>query len=149
MTTLLIQTLYSELSQSFNYGLNERVHVASIAPYLYMSDAPAGTFTVDLTGPNGVVISKSFTSSDIKTSLSTTDNFAHVFYPIIPENPVHIEYGAYTIKLTATGYTATDSSFIGWIQQHENLNNSLSYTPSDDSKNPLSIRFKIYKEGIA
>jgi hypothetical protein len=148
MTTLLVQKLYSELSQEVTFDLNERVHIGSIIPYIYLHNAPAGTFTFEMTGPNGAVFSKSFTSSDIKTALSTTDNYAHVYYAISPTNPVQIEKGAYTFTLTASGYTPTESSFIGWIQQHENIQNEMSYDPIDDEQNSLCIRYKSYREGI-
>ena len=148
MTTLLCQTLIDELFQEVDYNSSERLHIGCISPYLVVVNAPAGTFTISITGPNGAVFSKSFTSIDIKTAIGTVNDFAHVFYPIIPTNPVQIENGSYTITLSAAGYTASNSSFIGWIQQHENIQNEMSYTPVDDSGNTFAIRFKSYKEGI-
>lgn len=113
-----------------------------------MIGSPIGTFTLEMTGPNGVVISESFSSNDIKNAIGTTDNYAHVFYPIIPIDPVQIESGSFTIKLTSSGYSPTESAFIGWVQQHENIQNEMSYIPADDTSNTFAIRFKSYKEGI-
>lgn len=148
MTTLVCQTLYTELTQDVIFSSNERLHVGCLSPYLLMMNAPAGTFTLEFIGPNGSVFTKSFNSSDIKASIPTTDNYAHVFYPVIPDNLVQIESGSFTIKLTSSGYTPTNTSFIGWVQQHENIQNEMSYVPGNDAGNSLSVRFKSYKEGI-
>lgn len=113
-----------------------------------MIGSPVGTFTLEMTGPNGVVVSGSFTSIDIKSAISTNDNYAHVFYPIIPITPIQIEKGSFTIKLISSGYSPTESSFLAWIQQHENIQNEMSYIPADDTGNSFAVRFKSYKEGI-
>lgn len=112
-----------------------------------MHGAPAGTFTFVMSGTNGVVFSKSFTCTDIKTALQTTDNYAHVHYFVIPSNPVQIEKGAYTFSLTATGYVS-GTSFLAWVQQHEDIQSDLEYVPDSDDKLPLTVRYKSYKEGI-
>lgn len=148
MTTLVCQTLYTELTQEVFYGSRERLQIGCFSPYLLMMNSPVGTFNLEVIGTNGTVFSESFNSSDIKASIPTTDNYAHVFYPVIPTNPVQIEYGSFTIKLTASGYTPTNSSFLGWIQQHENIQNEMTFTPSNDAENSLAVRFKSYKEGI-
>jgi len=148
VTTLVFETLVSELSQDINLKNNTRYTVKGLYPYLLMYNAPAGTFTLEVIKSASTVFSKSFTSADIKTSLSTTDNFAHVFYPVLPLNPLQLDAGLFTIKLSATGYSANNSSFIGWCSQFEDLNNVLDYEPVDDGQNPLALRLKIYKRGI-
>ncbi len=148
MTTLLGQTLYTELSQELNYSSRFRLHIGSIAPYILINNSPAGTFTLTMTGDNGVVFSKSFTCADVKTAIGTTDNYIHAFYPLVPTNPVQISKGSFTLTLSSSGYTPTVSSFIAWVQQHEDIQNEMDYVPFDDTKNPLAVRFKSYKEGI-
>lgn len=113
-----------------------------------MVNAPAGTFSMDLTKDAVVVFSKDFTSSDIKLSLTTSNNFAHAFYPVIPTNPVQLEKGTYTLSITAIGYTETMDSYLGWAQQFEDVQNQMSYTPSGTEENSLAFRLKVYKEGI-
>lgn len=113
-----------------------------------MHNAPSGVFTFTLLQGLNTVFSKTFSSSDIKTSLSTTDNYAHVFYPIIPDQPTQINAGTYVARITTSGYTPTDSSFIAWIQQFENLNNPYDYVLDDDNQLPLALRFKVLTEGI-
>jgi hypothetical protein len=149
MTTLLVEKLVNELEANITYSGLQRVHIGAFIPYLYLHNAQADYFTLTLTGVNGEVFSKNFTVSDVKTSLGTVNNYAHVFYPVIPSNPVQIGAGNYTLKLVAgPNYVNSQSSFIGWIKQFENLQNELSYVPSSDASNPLAYRLKILKEGI-
>ena len=146
MSTLLVQKLETELAQELSYKLSDRCQIGAFYPYLYMHNAPSGTFTIELlNSDDDAVMTKSFTSADIKASLSTSNNYAHVFYPIIPTNPIQIEYGNYTIKLSASGYSPSDSSYLGWIQQHENIQNIMDYAPAFDTQNSLAIRIKEYE----
>jgi hypothetical protein len=110
-----------------------------------MNNAPAGTFTLSIKSGATTLCSKSFTSADIKTSLGTVNNYAHVFYPIVFDSPSFLGRGSYDVVLSASGYTGTNSSFIAWIQQHENLNNELDYEPLTDDENPLALRLKVYR----
>jgi len=142
VTTLVCQTLDAPLIQEIRLSQDVRYCIGSIAPYLYMHNAPAGTFTLAIKRGSETAFSASFTSADIKASLATANNFAHVFFPIVPSEPLHLDRDTYLVELSATGYTATDSSFLGWIQQHEDLNNILDYVPSGDDQNPLALRIK-------
>lgn len=142
MTTLVCQTLVSTLTQEIRFSQDVRYCIGSIAPYLYMHNAPAGTFTLSIKSGAITVFSQSFTSASIKASLGTTNDYAHVFYPVVPTNPLHLERGTYSFELSASGYSVTNSSFLAWAQQHEDLNNLLDYTPVSDEKNPLALRIK-------
>ena len=148
MSQLLVETLTTELSQEINYDSDERCSIACFIPYIYFHNA-VGSFTFEIESDYGVIFSKSFTAQDIKDSIPSTANYAHVFYPIIPTNPVQIERGSFTFRLIAgAGYSVTQSSFIGWIKQHEDIQNRMSYNPASDNENTFAIRFKMYKEGI-
>lgn len=143
---LVIEKLLTTLEQEIRLSSNERKSVAVICPYLYMHNAPAGTFTFSILSGVTVIFSKTFTSADIKAALdNTTDSYAHVFYPIIPANPLQLEKGTYTLKLSASGYAPTVTSFLAWCKQYENLNNELDYSPSNDGENPLAFRLKEFK----
>lgn len=147
MSTLLVQRLETELTQELRYKLSHRCQIGAFIPCLYMHNAPSGTFTFELLNSDDeVIMSQDFDSADIKASLSTASNYAHVFYPIIPTNPIQIEYGNYTIKLSATGYSPNDSSYLGWIQQFEDIQNVMDYVPENDTENPLAIRIKEWSE---
>lgn len=145
MSTLLVQELLTELSQDITLASGERYSVGGMYPYIYLHNSPSGTFTLEIIRGVTTVASKSFTSTDIKNSVPTANNYLHCFYPVIFDNNIQLEKGDYTVKISASGYTYSASSFIGWIQQHENLNNNLDYTPVGDEENPLALRFKVYR----
>lgn len=145
MTTLLVDKLGTSLEQNITVTGTERVHIAAFIPYLYVFNIPDGTFTFQLIKSSVVIFSQSFTSADIKTSVGTANNYIHSFYPIIPTVLVQMLAGNYTVKITSSGYTATEASYLGWIRQHENIQNGIDYTPTSDRKNPLAIRIKTYK----
>lgn len=152
MTTLLTQQLLTELPlvQTFTYKLNQRVQLAGIYPYLFVFNMPTGTFTFTIEKTDGsFFLQKTFTSADLKASLNTTDDYFHFWFPIIPDAPMFLEKGDYTMTLEPDNtYFYNRKRFIAWIQQHENLNNTMDYTPSNDAENPLAFRLKVMKEGI-
>jgi hypothetical protein len=145
MTTLVVDKLETTLEQDLAYSGSERIAIASIAPYLLMYNNPSGTFTLSVLKGSELLFSKSFTSAEIKTAMSTTDNYAHVFYPIIPDNGIQLEGGTYKFRISASGYTASESSYMGWIRQFENIQTELDYVPYSDLQKPYSIRIKQYK----
>lgn len=143
---IVIQNIKNEVSQDISVDVTRRAVVGSIAPFIVMVGAPAGTFTFGIYQGATALFEESFTSNDIKEALNTINNHAYLFYPFIPN--IRISSGIYTLKLTASGYAPTDTSFMAWGQQHEDIQNGLDYTPSGVSQNPLSYRIKILKEGI-
>lgn len=151
MTTLLVEQLYesAELEQNFTFNLNKRVRLAAFYPYIYMHNAPVGDFYIGIQKNDGAFYyEKHFTSADIKALMNTEFNSAHVFMPVIPETPILLEKGEYQIFLYAENYVYKRSAFLGWIKQHENLNNEMDYSPSNDAENPLAFRLKVFKEAM-
>jgi len=148
MSTLLVVPLEDELSQEIRFNLNTRVQVAAIIPYILMFNSPAGTFTLSLSKGPATIYAKTFTSDDIKAALDTTDGNAHVFLPFVPSDLLQVENGLYVLKITSSGYAPTGVSYLGWIQQFEDVQNEMDYIPSDDTKNSLAYRIKKHKEGI-
>lgn len=147
MTSLIIETLRNELVQEVSFKLNRRYQIASIAPYLYMHNNPDGIFTLTLMKGEEVVHAFSFTSEDIKNGLNTPNNYAHLFFPLIPSTPLLLEKGNYKFILGANGlYHATSMGFLAWVKQHENLNNDVDYVLDGHSNLPLALRIKEYVE---
>lgn len=144
---LLAQSLYTELNQVVRFSLEGTYIVGSIAPYIAMVNNPSGTFTFSILKNSEVIYSSNFTSADIKTKLNTTNNHAHIYYPFTPN--IKIKKGLYTFRLSASSYSPTSTSFLGWIQQHENIQVPMDYTPSGDWDNSLTFRIKLLKEGEA
>jgi hypothetical protein len=145
MTTLVFQKLETQLDQTVRFAEGRRYNIASIMPYLVMSNAPSGMFTFSIIKGSRTVFSKDFNSNDIKTSLDTVQNNAHVFFPIVPTLPLFLEEGVYIFRLSFT-YTPTLNSYIGWIQAYENIQNETDYTAFSDSENSLSFRIKFYNK---
>jgi hypothetical protein len=151
MTTLLVEPLVEgvELYSITNLNLNTRQQLGSIAPYIFMKGAPVGDFYIVFEKTDGSFsLEMQFDSDYIKGLLETTDDNAHVFIPFVPSMPVFLEKGEYKLSLYSENYTFRRSAFIGWVRQHENLNNELDYTPSNDAENPLAFRLKTLKEGL-
>lgn len=145
---LVIEPLVSGLEQSFRFKLEGRCLLAAIAPYLYMHNAPAGEFQFSVYKGGELVMMKLFDADEIKSSLESVHNFAHVYYPMVPTNPIFFTKGDYRAVLNATGYSYSPSSFLGWVRTHENIQDEMDYVPGDDGHNPLAMRRKIYKQGI-
>lgn len=145
MSSLLVDKLVTELTHEIRLTNSSRVHISAFYPYLFLYNSPVGTFTLSILRGATAIFSQSFDSAAIKISIPTVNDYAHVFYPIIPPNPLPIESGLYTIKLSATGYVPTESSYLGWIKQHEDVQNNLEYVSANDTYNPYAIRIKVFK----
>lgn len=146
MSTLLVQTLYTELEQEIEYTGDNRVLMSAFIPYLYFHNVTGATFRFEVEKNSTVIFSQEFTSEEIVLAVGGV--YAHVFYPIVPTNPVQLEAAIYKFRIVAvSGYTA-GASFIGWIQQHQDTQNLMNYVPTTSDKLSFAIRFKSYKEGI-
>jgi hypothetical protein len=146
MSTLIVDKIDTEKSIDIRISKNKRSQVSAILPKLFIKNSPIGTFTLNVLLGVTSIFSQSFTSSDIKASLGTTDDNAYCFYPIIPENPLSIEDGVYTIKITSSGYTSSEQSYLGWVRDYEGENIGAEYTLASDRKNPLSLRIKLFNK---
>jgi len=142
VTTLVKTDLETTLETDIRFSHQGRIHLAAIYPYLLKFGNPDGTFTLTLISSGDTVFSVDFSASDI-----SSEDYAHSFFPIIPENPVQLLAGLYTIELSSSGYTHSESDYIAWIQQHEDLQCRPEYETENDSMNPLTVRIKMYKEG--
>jgi len=138
MTTLVVEELKTTLSQDFKLNLNQRAIISAVRPYIYMHNAPAGTFTLSIKQSSTTLWSQNFTSQAIKDALETTDNYAHIKLNLLPDY-LKLSKGTYTAELSSSGYTPTSDSFIGWIKPHEDLYFDVYGTPSSDSENPLGL----------
>lgn len=144
---LIVETLYTSLTQQINCNSEKRVHIGAIIPYLYFHNLSSGEFKFEILKSDSVIYSHFFDWKDIKGSIA--EDYFHVYYPVVPSNPVQIEEGTYSIVLTAlSGYNVEGNSFLGWIKQHEDIQLKMDYLPDSDNQNTLTVRFKEYKDGI-
>jgi len=147
MTKLVVQELLTYLTQEVTLTLNSRKTIDCIRPYLYVHNNPSGTFTFEVINGATTLATASFTASSLYTALSTTDLYAHLFYKPTFDKNIILNNGTYTLKLSHSGYTYSDSSFIGWIQMHDDQINDFTYANTLDNKLPLS--FEIYEKRLA
>lgn len=146
---IVTQALKSQLTQETTFNLVGACTLGSIAPLLVMVGAPAGAFKFGLYDMSDApLFEQTFDCDDIKTALNTLNAHAYVYYPFIPQ--IKIKSGTYKMKLAAvSGYTYAANSFLGWGQQHENVQVETSYVPSADDRRPLTYRVKILTQGIS
>jgi hypothetical protein len=146
MSVLLVETLQDELVQDIDFTETQRVEIAAFIPYIYFHNVTGAVFTFEIEKNSEIVFSQDFSSEDIRNSVNAS--YAHVFYPIIPVNPVQLDEASYKFRIKRkSGYLA-GSEFIGWVKQYVDVQNIMSYTPTDDSENTFAIRFKRLREGI-
>lgn len=143
---ILCAELVNELIQPVTF--EKEFTLEAVYPFLVMINSPSGTFNFEMIKDASTIFSKTFTSSDLKSALGTLDDYLYSFHPIIPNSPIRIKKGTYNFKLTHTGYSFNESSFLGWGQQYEDRQNPVSYTITGSSSIPLAFRIKTKKEGI-
>ena len=126
MTTLVLEELKTSLVQDFTFTTLNRRHIKAIGLKLYMHNAPTGTFTLNVKLGANILASVNFTSDDIKTDLSTTDNYCYLYKVLEFGNTLIVEgTNTYRLELTASSYSFTDSSYLGWIKSYENIFNDV------------------------
>jgi len=146
MTKLVTEELKTDLTQTITITDELIHHIDAVKIKLVMYNEPSGTFTLSLKEGATTYASKSFTSADIKTDLSTTDAYAWLYKAIQFDYTIPLRAGSYDFVLSHSGYTYSDSSFLGWVKSHENIFNSLSDAYSGDTNNPQDIL--IYEKKI-
>lgn len=143
---ILCAELITELVQPVTF--EKEFTLEAVYPFLLMINSPSGTFNFEMLNGATTIFTKTFTSADLKAALETTNDYLYSFHPIIPNSPIRIKRGDYTFKINHLGYTFSDSSFLGWGQQHEDRQNAVSYTITGSLNLPLAFRIKTKKEGI-
>ena len=145
MSTLLYTKLRTSLEYEINIIPNERLHIAAFCPYLLKYGTPSGTFTFSVLQGAVIFFSKTFISSDISSA-----GYAHSYFPIVvgDESALQLTAGLYTLRISSAGYTFSNASHIGWIQQYESKQNKIVYIPDSDYQNSLTVRIKTFNQGI-
>lgn len=149
MTTLVVDELRSTLTQTFTYNLHKRASIAGVRPYLLMFNSPAGTFTITLKDNGGnTLASKNFTSTEIKSDMSTAHDYVYLWKALTFDTPVQIVKGTYSLVLSSSGYGYAVGSFLGWIKEHENQFNADDGTSTGYEDIPFSYQLFSYKENV-
>jgi hypothetical protein len=114
MSDLLLDELRTTpLRQKLN--CTETVIVTAIRPHLYVHGSPAGTLRMDIYNAADSTLLASSNSLTI-TSLKTLA-YAHKYYRFDVSWGL-VENTIYTIRLVGTGYTFSESAYVGWIKDN-------------------------------
>lgn len=144
---LVIETIKTSMEQEISHISDERSHIGAIIPYLYFHNLQSGVFKFELLSGANVLYEHQFNYLDIKGG--KLENYMHVYHPIVPNDPIQLEKGTYTFRISAVSdYEAKPDSFLAWIKQHEDIQLPMQYVPTSDARNTLTIRFKEYKNGV-
>lgn len=148
MTKLVVDELITTLSQTFTLNNEGRSTIEAIRPYIYMHNAPSGTFTLAVKSGVTTLASNTFTSTTIKSDLSTSDNYTHSWKTIQFSTPLILDKGEYELELSAAGYTFSNSSYLAWIREHEHLTNTRLGTPISSLYEPRAFQLMERKSVI-
>lgn len=140
----LMDVIKDKIEQRVDCTSISRIQIGAIIPYLYFHNLESGVFKFVLQKDSTVIFEKQFTKEDIASEIN--EAYAHIYYPVVPGNPLPIEAGEYTFRIeSVSDYNPTANSFLGWIKQHEDIQLPMAYNPLSDVKNTYTIRFKEYK----
>lgn len=145
---LLIEELRNTLSQEFTISLNKRRQVYAVRPRLYMHNAPSGTFTVKIKDGATELASRDFTSTELKSLLNTANNYAHGFFKLDFDEPVPLKNGTYQVELSASGYTFSESAYLAWVKDHDNVFHEIDGTVDGDEDKPLTFELWTYRNEV-
>ena len=145
MTTLVVEELKTTLSQNFTINGERRYQLVAVRPKIYMHNAPNGTFSLSIKSGSTTLASKSFTSAEIKSDLSTSDNYAWIWKNLAFDFTVPLEKGDYSLELSSSGYSFSSSSYIGWVKDHESVFNTISGNPTSSLDNPFTFQLFEYR----
>ncbi len=146
MSKIIVQPLISTIEQTVSIW--ETHNVARIMLGVYKSLNPTGSFKVEIIDSDSLVIaSKTQTIVEMQTAGSTelSSDYYHGFISWIFDRPVFMVAGTYTIKLSATDYTYSESTHIAWMKDWDNKVTNNSGTATTDFKEPYITRFYSYK----
>jgi hypothetical protein len=149
VTDLLVEEFVDELEQPFTWNFRTRAQLAAIMPYIYVHNNPAGAFTLSvLDSLDNLIAAESFDAADVYAAIEVDPGvrpYAHVHLPLLLASPKSLPPGEYKLKLESTGYTFSESSYLAWVKEHENLCVPLGYSPTSHAQNPMTYKLWVYE----
>lgn len=122
--------IYQEVTPSRN------VQVEYIRLYLFKFNNPGGSFTIELHDSSGELIATSATS--LSASEINSSNFFHGFVRF--EMKVQLMKDVtYRIVLKSSGYTFSESAYLGWCNSYDFPVYSSDYPITQVTQYPLSL----------
>lgn len=114
MSIYLCEELVTTLSASLTFSAERRHNIGGIKIGLVSYNAPSGTFTLSLKSGATTLWSDTFNHAELKTDLSVANDYLYIFKAFSTD--IKIESGVYTLEISASGYTYSTNSFLGWIR---------------------------------
>ncbi len=144
MSTILLDELRTTLDQDFT--VSKRFNLVHIYPKLYLHNDPSGVFTLSIKESGVILSSNTFTLADIKSGAGFNDNEYHTgFFQVTLNNPVVLNKNiTYTIEISASGYTFSESSYLGWEKEWDNYTNTFSVSITGEDQSPFAYRLWSY-----
>lgn len=142
MTFRIYDPIEESVEQGFEFSLDKHYVVKGFYPYLYMKRAPAGRYVFQLYSNDSLVFEKDFNSIDIKNSLSTNEDTAYVFFPILPDPYLILGKGKFRVKIINETGSFSENAHLGWIKVHRFPVNDINYVPAGDSYLPFAMKIK-------
>lgn len=145
---ILVEELKSvAISQDYSLSSGANRNIAQVVPFIYIHNAPAGTFTFSIKDNAGTIASTTFTSTDVKDDYGTSNSYLASWHRLTFSNNVSLKGGnTYTFELSSSGYTYSNTSFIAWVKEHEYRHNKLDYTPVDITRSPMACQLLVYRD---
>lgn len=128
MSIVAVKELKQTLTQEINLYQYRNYHIEGIKIGLLMFNSPSGTFILSIKKQGETIASKSFDCDDIKQDLNTTDDYAYL-QKALTFNGLKLKSGTYQLELSSSGYTYSNSSFLGWIRDFNNNTDYFNNTP--------------------
>lgn len=146
MSYLVVEEYRTDaLSQYFT--LSERVQLRAIRPLLYFHNDPTATITLTIKNGATEIASVTQTYSEIEASAGWSSGQYH--YGVVKfgfTDDVDLQRGVtYTMEISASSYTFSESSYFGWVKPHEDLINYFSDEIESDFENPFGYEIWCFR----
>lgn len=131
--TLVVNELITPISQEL--VPTRAVNVYALRPHLYKHGSPAGSLTMTICDQSDNVLATSETI-DIADLDAATYFHGYIRF-LISCNLLEGVY--YKFKLNSTGYSFSESAYVGWCSDYDLSKYGVSYTPASSLTCPMDI----------
>lgn len=146
MSTLVLDEIRDGKILTQEFESKKRARVFGIRPNLYFHNIPSGDVLLEIKNGSEVLGSKQISVTDLRSSASVTDNFAHGYFLFEFDKPIAMRAKTYNIEVSGVnGYTFSDSAYLGWIKEHDPLKVNTGPNLGDPFKNAFSYQLWRYE----
>ena len=126
---LIVKELKDPLDQELQTP-DKPMFLYAIRPHLYRHNFPAGSLTVQILDTNKKLVGESETLNISEIDMddgSAPNNFYHGYVRFLIDTPLQSNT-IYWIRLNYTGYSFSESAYIGWCTDWEHRKYDADYT---------------------